>query len=307
MKKLNINIKEKPIVTALLIAVIIGLICLIIFVLKYFEPARENPPMAKIEGANGQVLELEPATYSWFYKGQEYFIEREFDPNNYDYSNCTIYQNGNNYDYPSISALPKTKFKKMFKTNYLYNAETGKYEQYESNGLPFEAYNYDVYLGTRSGTYNTYVAAYTMTYNQGRVTYVFKVVEQDNLGLGEIKEYKGVTLEQKDKIKELIDKVAGTEFLEDITVEDGKLNLVYKYRITKSTANAISLALFCLIDELNEIDFSHINTTFVRTVADETKWVQEEFEFSEPRIMTRESLVQEYNFSFEELKETLGL
>ena len=44
MKVLNKNIKEKPVIATLLFATIIGLVCLNIFILRYYQAQTELPP-----------------------------------------------------------------------------------------------------------------------------------------------------------------------------------------------------------------------------------------------------------------------
>ena len=309
MSKLNKNVKEKPIVTALLIAVIIGLICLIIFVWRFYEPQRKTPPIVKVETSDGQVLELNPISYSWFYRGNEQAEEFQFDPNNFDYSNCTVYDSYSG-SFSIMKAFPKTKFKKMYKTTYMYNPETGKYEQYENDVNNFERYEQDIFLSRGTGdNSNTFVSVYTMTYNQGRVTYVVKIVQQDNYHLGIVKEYKGMTLEDKDKIMELASHISSGAFLKDVETEEGKLNLIYEFKIPDSATNSVAMALFNVIDNLEEIKFSHQNTEFVEVGFDPEKnqAIRNEIEYTEPRIVTKDSLTQDLNFEWADLKESLGL
>lgn len=306
--KLNTNIKEKPILATLLIAVIIGLICLIIFTIKYYEPQRQIPPIIKIEVPDMyEGLELSPIAYDWFYKGQESLQELNFDPNNYDYSDCTVYKSYTGLN-PVMKATPKYRFKSMTKTTYMYDSDTNEYKQYETDFNNFKEYEKYIHLNSSSGTSHTFVSVYTMTYgNQGTASYVVKVIEQDNYHLGIVKEYKGIGLEEKEKIKELISKLSFGIYLEDVQTEDGKLNLIYQYKVSNDSINTIAIALFSLIDDLKEIQFSHLNTEFVTSVQENNVYTTKQIQYTEPRIVTRESLSQNLNLELSNLKENLGL
>lgn len=307
MKILSKRLKEKPILATLLIAVIIGLICLVVYIINYFEPQIQVPPVIKVSYKDKEVFELQPVAYDWTYKNSHDTQEFNFDPNNYDYSNCTVYKsyNGGN---PQMVAFPKYKFKVMNKKTYMYNADIGRYEEYDTDYQDFSQYVKYISLTHSTGTAHTYVSVYTMTYGeQGTATYVVKVVEQNDYRLGIIREYKGLNLENVESIKELVSKLASGVFLRDVQVEDGKLVLTYRYRITNNSANSISIALFCLIDELQEIEFRSENAEFVTSKYENNSTIYEPIENLGSIVTTRESIKQEINLDWTNLSKNIGL
>lgn len=311
MGKLNTKIQDKPILATLLIVVIIGLICFIIFTLRYYQPQIASAPVLKIDVVDmEETLKLEPVAYDWIYKGEQNRQEIEFDPNNFDYSNCTIYDSYSGYS-PMMKTEPKLALKTVSKTTYMYNSETGKYEQYESDFLDFKGKvtEQSVYLKSSTGVSHIYVSLYTIGFGeQGFASYVVKVVEQDDYRLGIIKEYKGITLDQKDRLKELLSKLSYGIYLEDVEVNEGALNLIYKYRVSGDYSNNISIALFSLIDDLEEITYTHLNKNFVKAERNENDVFENKpIEYTEPRVVTREELAQNLNLDWNNLKEILGM
>lgn len=312
MIKLNTNIKDKPILATLLIAVIIGLVCFIVFILNYFGPITPNIPKLVIEvGDLEENIELEPISYYWVHNGTDESKEYAFDPNNYDYSNCTIYKSYMGYS-PMMKSDPKLNMKTISKTTYMYNPDTKKYEQYEIDFLDFskaKVNEHSVHLKSSSGATHIYVSYYTINYgSQGKASYVVKVVEQDDYRLGILKEYKGITLGQKDELKELLSKLSFGNYLDSIEVNENKINLIYKYRIGNDATKTISVALFSLIDNLEEITFTHLNNEFLKAERSENGTFENKpIEYTDPTIITKEELIQTLNLDLENLKKTFGL
>lgn len=300
------SLKEKPILATFLIAIIIGLICLIIFVLKFFEPPMKDVPNLILSTEYSDSLKIKPISYNLLINNKEVMVEDEFDVNNYDYSNCTVYKSYDNFMMLKMVNDNKRSFENISKVTYMYNSETNKFEEYETDYDSFKSKEKFIYLNSSSGKNHTYVSVYTVKYgNDGYAKFPIKVVEQSSLNLGIIREYTNTYFSDEAKIKEIVSNLHFGNYIEDSKsdLENNSVNLTYKYRIDSESRDSVAMALFCIFDDLKEINFYSENTEFIIQNGNE----RQEITDKNPMIVTRESLKEIYYFDIDTLKNDLGM
>lgn len=297
-RKINAKLREKPIISAFLGAIIIGLICLIIYILNYYTTEFNTIPNMELVSNIGSNVQISPIRYSYNYKGENFSLDENFDVNNYDYSACTIYKEAFNTT-PEMKVVGNYKITNAFVNTYLYNPETHKYEEYESSKVyPYEN-KIRVSPEVSDGVENTYVFVYKIIYGkQGTAEYVVKLIENGHYNLGVLREYK-----EEDSIEELVKKLNFGRFFEKIEVIENKINLIYKYDIPEESKDANAIALFLLKDNIEEINFYHLNTKFARM--ENLKKI--EFESTESTTIKKADLVEKFSLDLENLKKSIGL
>lgn len=307
--KLNVKLKEKPIIAAVLCAIIIGLICLIIYFLNYYSPKFKTIPNMEISSTVSSSIKLEPIKYDYIYKGESFSLDTNFDVNNYDYSNCTIYKEYSTLN-PIMQVEGNYKITDAFVNTYMYNPETHQYEKYETSKVYIDKNKMYVYLSTATGMEHTFVSVYSVVYgDQGQADYVVKVIEQGNYNLGILREYNGITVEDTEKIEEIIGKLNYSNFFEKLEIVENKINLTYKYDLPEESKNIISLAIFLILDDIEEITFYHTNTKFVKTEYDSEaqKTNYTYYESADATTIKKEELQEKNDLNFENLKNSIGI
>ena len=84
---------------------------------------------------------------------------------------------------------------------------------------------------------------------------------------------------------------------------ENKINLIYKYDIPEESKDANAIALFLLKDNIEEINFYHLNTKFARM--ENLKKI--EFESTESTTIKKADLVEKFSLDLENLKKSIGL
>ena len=140
----------------------------------------------------------------------------------------------------------------------------------------------------------------------------FDFVKWEFAGLSLIKvsENLGLTHNSKgEKLKEVVHKLYFGEFLENLEVENNKIKLTYKYKISNDAKNINSIALFALINNLEEIEFCHLNTDFATTEYNSTtkETIRNSFKMSESEIVTREQIQEENSLDLENFEAIVSL
>lgn len=305
---MSTKVKEKPILVTFLIAIIIGLVCLIIFVLNYYQPQLELPPKLILTNANGEEIELLLTSYTWNYKGEtktydagikdDKFLNYDFDTKNICFD--SIY-NVVMKNLVNIQTIPKYKNNGLIETCY-------SYVEY-SKGPNINTYQIAVGNNTtfrpiiQSGT--NYIEL-TLNSKQGVATYIFKFIDFRNVNLDRLKIEK--LSKNAENIQEYLKTCDYARFLNNVKVENNKIIIDYDYWIRKEVTSEFALVLFTVLDEIDEIEFNFLYDKYAKT-----EWNIETqkddittFDKVEPHRYIRDGFKTPERVSIKELKEYLN-
>lgn len=312
MKNLNKSIDEKPITAAFLVAIIVGLICLIVFVLKFYEPQYELPPKLIAKSSDGQEIELVLLSYDWTYKGEEkffnpgqdsrYLVTYDFNGENTIYNKLDFNMSNNVLE---LKTEPKYKVK-GFTTNALrYNKDAEDYQSGNGTILGEEGKSkMSYYIDTDTNLVT--VTLYSET--QGMAVYGFKTINSYYVDYNKLKEIGNLELD-KDSVSGLLKDLTYGRFLNDIQIENNRLILTYDYSVDSRAIQAYTNMLFAVIDNLEEVEFRFSYDKYTKSNTDPITYqtTYTDMDSIEPIIYSRNSFIDTYlNLPLEELKAFLG-
>lgn len=305
---MSTKVKEKPILATFLIAIIIGLVCLIIFVLNYYQPQLELPPKLILTNANGEETELLLTSYTWNYKGEtktydagikdDKFLNYDFDTKNicFDSLYNVVMKNLVN-----IQTVPKYKCNGLIENCYVYSG----YD--EKPGI----HTGSIVVGTATKfkptvQYGTNYIELTLNSDQGVATYIFKFIDLRNVNLDRLKIGKLST--NAENIQEYLKTCDYARFLNNVKVENNKIIIDYDYWIGKEVTSEFALVLFTALDEVDEIEFNFLYDKYAKS-----EWNIETqkddittFDKVEPHRYIRDGFETSERVSIKELKEYLN-
>lgn len=305
---MSTKVKEKPILATFLIAIIIGLVCLIIFVLNYYQPQVELPPKLVLTNQKGEKTELLLTEYSWNYKGETKTFNSGIKDDkllNYDFDTKNIcFGSFDDIMYWSgviIEFLPKYKNNGLIQTTYTYN--TFSIEP-STNTNPIAVGNATAFKPTMQ--YGTNYVEITLNSEQGYATYIFKFVDIHNINVDKLNT--DTMSATPEKIQEYLKTCSYSKYLNNVKVENDKVVIAYDYWINKEVTDDFALTLFATIDEINEIEFDFLYNKYATTTWNEETQKNDItiIDSMEPHIYKRDSFKLNDRFSIEELKGYLG-
>lgn len=301
MIKLSDKLSKHPVFSAMLVFIIIGLICLILYTNNYYQPNLDVPPKLYIKTATGQTKELLLTYYEWLDEqgGLNYF-NIGFDANTYKFKDeNTVHLIVDNKDYETakytLYTEPKYKFAYINNHSYSKRSASGendleKYAEYRNlypqiNDIKYESSNsfndiesYDVYFANGS------VATYAMKVED----YYFCRKEIFDI-------YANTDIGDKDKIEKLVKEMILAEFLVDLRVENNVLYLNYEYVQSPTYAYDMATVLFVNIPKLEKVVFT-ANHKKVKTYSNE------QYDASVPLEITRDSADENAEVTIEALQ-----
>lgn len=301
MIKLSDKLSKHPVFSAMLVFIIIGLICLILYTNNYYQPKLDVPPKLYIQTATGKTKELLLTKYEWLngQSGSNYF-NIGFDANTYKFKDeNTVYLIVDNKDYETFKYTlytePKCRFVYINNHSYSKMSASGendleKYVEYKNlypqiNDIKYELSNslseiesYDVYFANGS------VATYAMKVED----YYFCRKEIFDI-------YANTDIGDKDKIEKLVKEMILAEFLVDLRVENNVLYLNYEYVQSPTYAYDMATVLFVNIPKLEKVVFT-ANHKKVKTYSNE------QYDASVPLEITRDSADENAEVTIEALQ-----
>lgn len=306
MKFLRSNIDEKPIVAAFLVAIIVGLICLIIYVNKYFVPQLELPPKLVAKTSSGQEVELLLLNYDWYYKGEH----KQFNPGQDSRFIDTYAFNGDNtlYNYHSepleqieICTLPKYKVKGFTTNRIKYQYLNENYESTDYNtGYDKDKTKISYYLD--SDTSLLTVTIYSE--NQGEAVYGLKIINTVYSNINKAKELGSLNFDKESIFNYLKEQTYG-RYLNNIEIDNNRVVLTYDYVIDSRARQMYSNLLFALISDLDEIEFKSSFDKYVEGYQDPDylTMTYTDKDILDPMVYSRNSFIDTYlDLPLEELE-----
>lgn len=264
-EKLKTNVKEKPILATVLVGVIIGLLCLIIFVQKYYQAETELPPKLILKTKTGEEVELLLLSYDWTYKGEyktynagiEDITEYDFGGKNTILDTMEGILNVND---KTIETSPKYKAQ-GFIQNALYYKDanynmTGSQQFIIDGGHKFN------FVANSTGP--NVITIELNSDKQGKAVYALKYTSCFLMDADKIKAMKTLEFDEE-KIASFLQEMNYGKYLKNVKIKDEELTLTYKYYISEDAMNVLAQGIFALVDEVDEIHFDFTYNKYVKT------------------------------------------
>lgn len=300
MIKLSDKLSKHPVFSAMLVFIIIGLICLILYTNNYYQPKLDVPPKLYIKTTTGKTKELLLTKYEWINGTDVKNYDIEFDADTYKFKDeNTVYLiiDDKNYETAKYTLYTEPKYKFAYINNHSYSKMSASGEndlekyveyknlypqindiKYESSDSLSEIESYDVYFANGS------VAIYAMK------------VEDYHFCRKEIFDiYANTDIGDKDKIEKLVKEMILAEFLVDLRIENNVLYLNYEYVQSPRYAYDMATVLFVNIPKIEKVVFT-ANHKKVKTYSDE------QYDASIPLEITRDSADENAEITIEALQ-----
>lgn len=302
MKKLKTNVKEKPILATLLVAVIIGLVCLIIYVLNYYQPETELPPTLKLKTKSGEEIEFLLLSYDWTYKGKnKTYDARIEDITEYDFGGKnTILDTMESFldvNDKTIETSPKYKAQ-GFIQNCLYYQDV-EYSMIGSNQLIIEGGHKFNFVASSSGP--NVITIELNSEKQGKAVYAIKYASTLLINADDIEEMKNFELD-KEKINNVLKKLSFGQYLNNVELNNEEITLTYNYYIPEDSTNLLAQGIFTLVDEAKEINFDFAYNKYVKYEENQNV----EFDKIDTVTYNRENFKSPIGMTIEEFKKYIN-
>ena len=304
------KIKVNPILLAILVAIIIGIVCIIVFKTKYYQQETELPPNLILKTNDGQEIELLLLSYDWNYKGEQKKYGEGLNVDslttyNFAGKNTLIKNHEWGLDSVEIFTSPKYKAKLFSPSALVYNWQTEGYQAGNGSIINAEEKNRFSYMPNSQTTVVTFTL-YSET--QGQAVYGLKTIEQYIIDIDRLKETKNLSLDKEAIFDYMKDETFG-QYLNEVRLDGKKVTLIYDYFIQQYASLMFANELFTLVDDLEEIEFRTNFNKFIKNVNDPITFEHSEFELDNiaPVRYTRNSFVDTYwNLTLEELRGYIG-
>ena len=292
MVKITDKISKHPVLSAFLVFIIIGLVCLILYTNNYYERELQEPPILYVRTEEGERKEMLLTRSFWIYKNQVHNVDIHFDENNYPFTEA------NTIIVPCFGSEITVEFHPKFKAKilhaYIDKLEDGSFEStYNVNSLNVEnEYNTEIWQPN-----GIYVYKITVTDSKNnRADYAIRMVTVNGKDISSLQNLVNTKLSEKEKIEKLLNHITMSNYLEKYEVEDNTLKLSYQYYPGEKSLNGMATILFSYIDDLQNIEFSFTHHKFAKNEVLETEDYQTQlvnFEFMEPVLKTRDEVLQQ--------------
>lgn len=305
----NTKAKRKPIIVTFIIAIIIGIICLAIYLCKYYQPELEMPPKIVVTDSSGQKKEMLLTSYDWTYKGETKTFDMKIgsDENiikyNYDIDNI-FFADWDLADRMSFKTEPEYKNCGFVETGYqgLYDSTD---EIYYSSSTTNQVSKIEYVMAT--GSSNTeYVEVTLKSEKQGSATYLLKVVDTTNFPLKKIKTEK--LSKNAEEIEKYLKDTEYGHFLNGVQVEENKVKISYDYWVNDTLTSDCSAIIFTLLDDVNEIEYTFLQDKYIERnynyETDNTDTLN--FDKVEPVIYSRDKFITKQGLRISELQDYIN-
>lgn len=243
---------------SVVILIVILIISAILGVYKFnkgYQKEQENIPTMYAYDEKGNQIELLPIEYTWEYKGnkKEYKmsdedIEEKFKKMQPVYIDTKI----NNSAYVQTKEKYKI-YASSTNTKYEESSISTSGTTYQYSGTKFEILNTSEPIAGRTEFYVTFL-------KQGSVKYLAKTFGVDFEKCKELKEYMDTSINDENRIKEMVSKMDLKEILDSVKVDGNNLILEYEfYPYSKKVVGYNNTILFTYIDGLENIIYTAKN------------------------------------------------
>ena len=247
--------------TALIIIIMILILAItaIFLIVKNNQKEYKYPPELSVILEDGTEIKMLRTYYDWNYEGENVIFKLDRDIQTYNFPK-------ENVIYTSTESLSKAKIKSDVK--YITTLFTSSYAKIENNSIISHStsnshgdFSRILYKGKKEFKSHADVGEYVYTFridykNQGYATYAIKVINFSEADSKIAKEYLNTSLENLNKIKELVSKIEFNTFLKDVNINEKNLNLKYEYYISDNILKMNNLILFACIPDLETITYT---------------------------------------------------
>lgn len=281
MKKINI-IKRKTAIIFILIIIILLMYTCCLYIEKFYQKEYEDIPEISVFYKGKELAKMLPLSYSWTYKGdtknynvfeqpskQGFFTTvkdiRKYGEYDFPEENTIIISSKTSEDY--IKKMPERH--KMVKYAFSFDPLDDGYDGYIGlhtyGNMGYGALSKKYVSGIPLGEYyeigvGEFLYLETIDYlKQGRVEYGMKVIAYDEAEAKIAKEYLNTSLDNIEKIEELVKKIKYNTLFNNAKVDGKSLTLEYDWHIEKDNLRMNNLILFACIPDLETVIYSPAN------------------------------------------------
>lgn len=257
MIKLSDKLSKHPVLSAMLVFVIIGLICLILYTNNYYQPKLDVPPKLYIQAATGKTKELLLTKYEWINGQDVSTYDIGFDVDTYVFSDENILYSLNNYGEDDETVYTHPKYNMSY-TNKIYYSNEGagprKLDHFVVSKNLYPNINNsklnDTFVGNGITQFDVYFP------NGSTASYVIQKKEYTGKTKEFFDKYSNIDIADTNKIEELIKTMQMGDLLNKIKVENNVLSINYEYMQEQMVSYDMSIILFVTIPDLEKIVIS---------------------------------------------------
>lgn len=257
MIKLSDKLSKHPVLSAMIVFVIIGLICLILYTNNYYQPKLDVPPKLYIQAATGKTKELLLTKYEWINGQDVSTYDIGFDVDTYVFSDENILYSLNNYGEDDETVYTHPKYNMSY-TNKIYYSNEGagprKLDHFVVSKNLYPNINNsklnDTFVGNGITQFDVYFP------NGSTASYVIQKKEYTGKTKEFFDKYSNIDIADTNKIEELIKTMQMGDLLNKIKVENNVLSINYEYMQEQMVSYDMSIILFVTIPDLEKIVIS---------------------------------------------------
>lgn len=300
MIKLSDKLSKHPVFSAMLVFVIIGLICLILYTNNYYQPKLDVPPKLYIQTATGKTKELLLTKYEWINGQDVSTYDIGFDVDTYVFSDENILYSLNNYGEDDETVYTHPKYNMSYINKIYYSNEGAgprKLDHFVVSKNLYPNINdfklNDTFVGNGITQFDVYFP------NGSTASYVVQKKEYTGKTKEFFDKYSNIDITDTNKIEELIKTMRMGDLLNEIKVENNVLSINYEYMQEQMVSYDMSLILFVAIPDLEKIIISSNHEEIFYEVDNVS------YDVSETLEITREEANKKVEITIEELQKII--
>lgn len=300
MIKLSDKLSKHPVFSAMLVFIIIGLICLILYTNNYYQPNLDVPPKLYIKTATGQTKELLLTKYEWI-NGQDISTyDIGFDVDTYVFSDENILYSLNNYGEDDETVYTHPKYNMSYINKIYYSNEGAGPRKLDHFVVSKNLYPHindfklnNTFVGNGITQFDVYFP------NGSTASYVVQKKEYTGKAKEFFDKYSNIDIADTNKIEELIKTMQMGDLLNEIKVENNVLSINYEYMQEQMVSYDVSIILFVAIPDLEKIIISSSHEEIFYEVDNVS------YDVSETLEITREEANKKAEITIEELQKII--
>lgn len=300
MIKLSDKLSKHPVFSAMLVFIIIGLICLILYTNNYYQPKLDVPPKLYIQTATGKTKELLLTKYEWINGQDVSTYDIGFDVDTYVFSDENILYSLNNYGEDDETVYTHPKYNMSYINKIYYSNEGAgprKLDHFVVSKNLYPNINdfklNDTFVGNGITQFDVYFP------NGSTASYVVQKKEYTGKTKEFFDKYSNIDITDINKIEELIKTMRMGDLLNEIKVENNVLSINYEYMQEQMVSYDMSLILFVAIPDLEKIIISSNHEEIFYEVDNVS------YDVSETLEITREEANKKAEITIEELQKII--
>lgn len=300
MIKLSDKLSKHPVFSAMLVFIIIGLICLILYTNNYYQPKLDVPPKLYIQTATGKTKELLLTKYEWINGQDVSTYDIGFDVDTYVFSDENILYSLNNYGEDDETVYTHPKYNMSYINKIYYSNEGAgprKLDHFVVSKNLYPNINdfklNDTFVGNGITQFDVYFP------NGSTASYVVQKKEYTGKTKEFFDKYSNIDITDTNKIEELIKTMRMGDLLNEIKVENNVLSINYEYMQEQMVSYDMSLILFVAIPDLEKIIISSNHEEIFYEVDNVS------YDVSETLEITREEANKKAEITIEELQKII--